>query len=267
MKLNLPQFPSNKELFAHLVANKAEFIEISKAVKKEADAWAMPDVQRMPAIVGKAAGVANDTADSIERTIVANTYYWMDSHEDVHIPGIFSKAISEKTPFHLHDHIFQIAAKVGKPRKAYEQAINWRDLGVNKDGQTQALFVDSTILRKLNEPVFDAYKDNEINQHSVGMIYVRMALAINDPEYKEEYAEWQKHIDKIGNREVPEKKGYFWAQYEAKLPEFSCVLEGSNILTPTLEAGKASTVIAPEQSTQEQPRKSMFASIGSKINN
>lgn len=266
MRLSLPQFPSNKHLFAHLVANKAEFIEISKAVKKDADSWAMPAVDRMPAIVGKASIGSNDTADVIERTIVANTYYWMDSHDDVHIPGLFSKAISEKTPYHLHDHIFQIAAKVGKPIKAYEQAINWRDLGINKDGQTQALFVDSRILKALNAAIFDAYKNGEVDQHSVGMIYVRMALAINDPEYKEEFAEWNKVFPKLGNQEAAEKKGYFWSQYEAKLPEFSAVLEGSNILTPTMPAkGNTSTETAPSTDTREQPRKGRFASIGSKF--
>ena len=252
MRLALPKFDNKKALFAYLVSNKADLIDISKSVVKFADSWDMPDVQRMPSIIGKASIGGNDTSDAIERTIIPNTYYWMDSHDDVHIPGIFAKAISEKMPFHLHDHIFQVSAKVGKPIKAYEQAINWRDLGIQKDGQTQALFVDSKILKSFNRQIFEAYKDNEVDQHSVGMMYVRMALAVNDPEYKEEYAEWQKHIGKIGNPERAEEKGYFWAHYEAKLREFSAVLQGSNELTPTLPAGK-STQDAPSEDTQKEP--------------
>lgn len=267
MKLQLPQFSTNKELFAYLMANKSQLIDMKKSATKTADCWATPAAEKTVQIVGKAAAENKDTADTIHRTVIPNTYLWMDSHDDVHIPGIFSKAISEKTPWHLHDHLFQITAKVGVPQKVYERFINWRDLGVDKDGQTVSLFADTRIERKLNSQVFDAYKDNEINQHSVGMIYVRLALAMNDEDYKEAFALWNTYLPQLGNPERAEAKGYFWAVQEAKLPEFSCVLEGSNSLTPTIDATDKGTANAPEQSTQEQPRKSMFASIGDKINN
>ena len=32
---------------------------------------------------------------SIKRMIIGNTYNWMDSHDDVHMKGIFTKSIQE----------------------------------------------------------------------------------------------------------------------------------------------------------------------------
>jgi hypothetical protein len=96
--------------------------------------------------------------------------------------------------------------------------------------------MDSDIMKGYNATMFEQYKDDQVDQHSVGMMYVKMELAVNDPEYKEEFAEWNKHIDNLGNKEEAEKEGMFWAVYEAKLIEISAVLAGSNPITPTLDA-------------------------------
>jgi len=77
--------------------------------------------------------------------------------------------------------------------------------------------------------------NGSINQHSVGMQYVKIDLAVNDPEEEEEYATWNKYKDEVINLEKAEEQGFFWAVTEAKLIEISCVIAGSNELTPTLE--------------------------------
>ena len=69
-----------------------------------------------------------------------------------------------------------------------------------------------------------------VDQHSVGMQYVKIDLAVNDEDYEEEYKLWQDNIDQIGNKEQAEQKGYFWLVREAKLIEISAVLLGSNEL-------------------------------------
>jgi hypothetical protein len=66
------------------------------------------------------------------------------------------------------------------------------------------------------------------------MQYVRMDLAVNDDEYKDEFKTWQEVYPLLGNPEEADKDGYFWAVREAKLIEVSAVLLGSNVLTPTL---------------------------------
>lgn len=220
-----------------ILANKAEVIRLKKAQVKFTDAlkYTLPHGEGIT--VKADANGTTDTNDIIYRTIVGNTYLWMDSHDDVHIPGIFTKSINEneKSILHLHDHLYRLTAKVGSPQKVYEKEINWTDLGVAKAGFTTALLMDTAIKKGLNTQIFEMYKDNEINQHSVGMSYVKLALAVNDQKEKEEFNTWNKYINLIGNQDKALSKGYFWAVTEAKLFEISAVIAGSNELTPTLQ--------------------------------
>jgi len=183
----------------------------------------------------------SDNEKAIKRTIVGNTYMWMDSHDDVHAKNVFTKSIKErqKSIFHLHDHKFEITAKVGEPINVYEKELSWSEFGVNKVGNTTALLMDSEILKDYNSQIFNEYKAGRITQHSVGMQYVKIDLAVNDEEYEEEFKVWQDNIDSLGNKELAEEKGFFWFVREAKLIEISAVLLGSNGLTPTLENKRA----------------------------
>lgn len=232
-------FATKKELFKYLSENKAELIELKKAARKFSDDTGFLTFVVADTVANKAKYLYenNEDAGTLQRTIVANTYNWMDSHGDVHLSGLFGKSISErgnKIP-HLHDHVFTLDARVGKPKSFAEKAISWRELGVGKTGMTEALFMESEIRRSYNEKVFNDYLNNDVDQHSVAMQYVKIELAINDPEeYPNEYAVWQKVITLLGNRKAAEEAGYFWVVSEAKLIEVSAVLLGSNELTPTL---------------------------------
>ena len=179
----------------------------------------------------------------------------MDNHEDVHDKGCFAKTIKErsKSVFHLHDHEFKITSKVGEPLKIYEESIKWKDLGINKEGDTQALFMDTEIIKDYNPRIFNEYKTGKIQQHSVGMQYVKVELAVNDDEFEEEYKNWTDYINTLGNKDQAESKGYFWIVKEAKLIEISAVLLGSNELTPTLGEQK----IEPSNDTQTEAEKSL----------
>jgi hypothetical protein len=228
-----------------IVANKEELIRLKKSANKFSDAVSL---ETESPIVIKAENSSNDTLEIMYRTIVGNTYNWMDSHDDVHIDGLFTKSISEneKKILHLHDHLYRLTAKVGSPQSVYEKEISWVDLGVAKVGTTKALMMDTAIKKNLNSQIFDMYLSKEINQHSVGMSYVKLYLAVNDDKYKEEFTVWNKYFPMIGNPQRALDKGYFWAVTDAKLFEISAVIAGSNELTPTLE---------PKQITQiEEPK-------------
>jgi len=237
---------------SEIVKNKAEIISLKKAEIKTVKGG-LTNVSKTSAIKG----VFKDNELSLERTIVGNTYLWMDSHDDVHAKNIFAKSIKEnKSIFHLHDHEFKITAKVGEPKSVYEQEIAWKDLGVDKSGMTQALLMDTEIMKEYNSQIFAEYKANRVNQHSVGMVYVKIDLAVNDEEYEEEYKTWIDNVDSIGNKDKAEEKGYFWFVREAKLIEISAVLMGSNELTPTMqedteEADKVTSTTEPTIVTPE----------------
>ena len=207
--------------------------------------------------------VNEDTDKMLKRTIVGNTYMWMDSHDDVHAKGVFAKSIKERqnSIFHLHDHKFEITAKVGEPTKVYEKDLLWSDFGVDKAGSTTALLMDSEILKNYNTQIFNEYKSGRITQHSVGMQYVKIDLAVNDDEYEDEYKVWQDNIESIGNKELAEEKGFFWLVREAKLIEISAVLLGSNSLTPTLENKEAVSNTSKTEPTNVTQLKQLLTSI------
>lgn len=239
-----------------IVENKAELKALKKAEIKTVKGGLNAVLPKGSKVIK---GVFKDGDDSLERTIIGNTYLWMDSHEDVHAKGCFAKTIKEraKSIFHLHDHEFKITSKVGEPIKIYEQSIKWKDLGINKEGSTEALFMDSEIFKDYNAQIFNEYKSGKINQHSVGMQYVKLDLAVNDEDYEYEFKVWQDNIDSIGNKEAVEEKGYFWLVREAKLIEISAVLLGSNELTPTLGETKNIKVEAEEITSQMEAEKSL----------
>lgn len=231
-----------------LISKKSELIALKKADIKIVKGGVSSTLQHKL----KSNKATIDNENTIERTIIGNTYNWMDSHDDVHAKGVFSKSIKERKAqvFHLHDHEFKITSKVGEPIDIYENEISWKELGIEKSGNTQALFLDSEIKKEYNDKIFNAYKSGQITNHSVGMQYVKIDLAVNDEEYEDEFKIWNDNIDSLGNKEKAEDKGFFWLVREAKLIEISAVLIGSNELTPTLEAVNNTSKQEPSNDTQ-----------------
>ena len=251
--LGIPTFATKLETIKWVVANKKELISVKKAAIKHCEPYTTSlTINKRSAF--KADNSTNDTDDVIRRTIVGNTYYWMDSHEDVHVSNNFAKSIKESKGriFHRHDHINQVTAKVGRFDKVYEESIKWSDLGVNKTGKTEAIMADSDIMRVYNESVFQQYKDGDIDQHSVGMYYVKLDVAANDPSSKEEYKNWLEVYPKLGNPEKADEAGYMFIVREARLIEISAVTNGSNSLTPTLEAKTIEALEAENKELQDE---------------
>lgn len=241
MKINVPY--TGAESFKWLKENKAALIDMKKSETKNADAFLCgPGYSSTVKSVGTSGHLyANDFDKGIlKRAIVVNTFNWLDSHGDVHLNGLFSKSIAErgKRILHLYDHKRElIGSKVGEPISWSEKLIRWSELGVSKDGMTGTLYLESEIRKDMNKDVYDKYAADEVDQHSVGMQYVRVDLAVNAPGdkwYEDEYKVWLEVFPLIGNPEKAEGVGYFWAVREAKAIEGSAVLLGSNELTPTL---------------------------------
>ena len=234
------EFKTIKDRNKYLIENQKEIISLKKAQIKACDPFILNDRIEVKRNTIKAEAGDNenkDTDDVIYRTVVGNSYLWLDSHEDVHMKNCFKASLAQKEASrvsHLHDHIHQITAKVGKFLEVYESDISWSDLGIEKSGKTQALFGYSEIQKEMNESVFKQYKNGDIDQHSVGMRYISVKFALNDKDYPEAYAEWNKVYPMLGNPEKADERGYFYCVYEAGLIEISCVLNGSNELTPTL---------------------------------
>lgn len=253
-------FATRSELQAYVRENKSDLAQFKRASIKHADSFGthsmghLAEGNKSAPIEKLITSTDRDTETEIFRTIIGNTYYYMDSHRDVHVKGCFTKSISQREAkrfAHLHDHKYSLEAKVGTFENIVESELSWRELGVDIDGTTWALVADSRIQRSLNQNIFNQYKSGEIDQHSVGMYYVRMDLAIDDPDDEEHYKHWVELIDRIANREEAEKIGYFWVVREAKLVEISAVIAGSNPITPTISVSKAAE--PPHETKTEEP--------------
>ena len=123
----------------------------------------------------------------------------------------------------------------GTDLNAYTESYLWKDLGYPYPGTTEALVFGSVIKRERNTYMFDQYRKGRVNNHSVGMGYVKIELAADDKSEDEYYNNWDKYIDQIANKEVAEDAGYFWVVKEAKVIEGSAVPVGSNTATPTYD--------------------------------
>lgn len=229
-----------------IIKNKSELIAIKKGVIKHSDTVCTLPMKNISETIKLEIG-----DDTTNKRVVANTYYWLDSHGDVHVKGIFTKSIKESVIFHFDNHNHSFASKVGEVKSVKEITINWQDLGVEKDGTTICLIGETELIEDYNKQIYNAYKNNQITQHSVGMQYVTIDLAVNNPLETEYYKRWNEVYPMLGNPEKADEMGYFWIVREAKLKEYSSVLwNGSNSLTPTIEDKTEAEEITSETTTE-----------------
>lgn len=233
------EFDSKEDLFKALVENKKELVSIKKSVTKNADAVSYGYVENISknADAEKAIAAA-DLPDTLNVKVVINTTNFLDSHGDVHISGIWNKSVKDNSSFlHLQEHIRDFDKVISDNAKGSVASMTWKQLGLPYEGKTEALIFESTIDRLRNGFMLKQYANGWVKNHSVGMRYVNIDLAINsEAEWDKEYKEtWDKYYSDIANKETADERGYFWAVTEAKIVEGSAVVMGSNTATPTLE--------------------------------
>lgn len=239
-----------KELFKFLIDNEKTLIAQKKFEIKRGDSFyhsGTLENQKGKVIKASTGSLLNKT--ELEVTSIINTTYWYDSHGDVHIDGLWKKSLAEtKQLYLLQEHSMTFKGIISDQVRAYVKSVSWRSLGVDFDGYTEALVFESNVKQSRNGYMFEQYRDGNVKNHSVGMRYVTIDLALNDEDYPAYKALWDKYIDKIANRSEVEESGYFWPVTQAKVVEGSAVPIGSNIMTPT-ESVKNT---APPAGTQQR---------------
>lgn len=235
--ITLPDYSDKSKLIDFLIENKSALIAQKKASIKQADAISYnPYLVRDNGVTVKAESsqVSNDLTKIKVRSII-NTTKLFDSHGDVHIDQLWNKSLKEtKDHYLVNQHDFSFEGIISDNVKAFAKQYSWAELGYPFEGQTQALVFDSVIDKNESPIMFDRYAKGKVKNHSVGMRYVKVAMAVNDDRYKDEYAVWNKYIDQIANLEDVMDAGYFFAVTEAKVIEGSAVVKGSNYATPTM---------------------------------
>lgn len=230
-------FCSVDERNKKLKDNKHILITQKKAQTKFSDSFDYSSVLVNKLISSNKAEGDQNLRDELKAVLVINTTNILDSHNDVHLNGIWNKTVREnKNMLLLNQHRQTFEGIISDDIKASVKKYTWKELGYNADGETEALVFTTVLHKERNPYMFEQYERGRVKQHSVGMIYVKVELAINSDKdyYKEEKTTWDKYIDLIINKKDAERVGYFWAVLEAKAVEGSAVVFGSNPITPTI---------------------------------
>lgn len=246
------EFDSREDLFKALIENKKELVSIRKSVIKNADAVSFGYVENISKNGANKAIASADLPQTLSVKVVINTTNFLDSHGDVHINGIWNKSVKDNGTFlHLQEHERDFDKVISDNAKGSVASMTWKELGLPYEGKTEALIFESTIDKLRNGFMLKQYANGWVKNHSVGMKYVNIDLAINsNAEWDKEYKEvWDTYYDVIANKETADERGYFWAVTEAKIIEGSAVVMGSNSATPTLENKEAVTDTSENEPT------------------
>lgn len=255
------QFSTREDMFKALRDEKETLIAQKKMMTKEADSVFYIHIPKnLKGETVKADMVDFSSINTLKMDLVINTTNVMDSHSDVHLKGIWKKSVKEKKDLYLlQEHRMKFDHIITDNVKASTQIMSWKDVGASFSGDTEALVFSVEANKDRNPFMFEQYAKGFVKNHSVGMRYVKMELALNsESKYDiDEKENWDKYIDEIANKEEAEDQGYFWAVTEAKIIEGSAVPVGSNKFTPTLnieskEAVLDTSIEAAEQALQEK---------------
>jgi hypothetical protein len=238
------------DLFAYLRVNKENLIQAKKGSLKLCDSVVStvvvtPRESKEHTSSTKAESNSEEepsSPDTLKVTIVANTANIVDSHMDMLTDDAYTESIKARgsTIPHILDHNQSAVGHIGDVTKVYTKSIDLKTLGLASEGTTTALLMDSTVRKDYNEQAFKFYAAGKINQHSIGLTYGEIHMAINSKheEDKVEKAVWDEFYPKVINKDVVDKRGYFWVVPKVDVRENSAVLFGSNPLTPTLSISK-----------------------------
>ena len=251
------QFETQKELFKALKENKKSLISLKKSIEKRADSVNYLSTEIENKQINKSEDSNITDPNKLQVKVVINTTNFIDSHNDLHVNGIWNKSVSDnanKGFLHLQEHDRDFDKVISDNAKGYVESVSWKSLGLPYNGKTEALIFDSTIEKERNEFMFKQYSKGWVKNHSVGMRYVKIDLAINsESEFdKEEKEIWDKYYPVVANKEVADERGYFWVVSEAKIIEGSAVVMGSNSATPTISV-ENKTEADNITSEQEEP--------------
>jgi hypothetical protein len=245
---SLAQVSGNiKESFEIIKANKAELIKEKKAMLKNH----ISVTPKMFASTSTDFDIKSliDLKDD-EVFVVGNSVGFYDSHGDVSLRGSWTKTAKERggsIPI-IKDHIYKIDNLYAKNLGAYVLDIPIKALGYDAIGTTEVIGFK---IKPYLEADMQKYMDVVINQHSMGLSYVSISLAMNDKQEEGEYKAWQQYYNQIINKEDADRDGYFWGIHEQKGHELSSVVFASNTFTPAF-LNKKSLLVEPSADTQKQ---------------
>ena len=185
MLFDKTKFRTKEEMFKFLVENKQQLIDQKKATIKEADGIGLASIRAVKAFSGtnKAAGEREGEIDVLAAINTTNVF---DSHDDVHLPSLWDKSLGEnRSLLHVQEHKsreFKMIIASGLDLKAFTNTYTFKELGFDYEGQTEALMFQSNVKKSRNAYMYGQYKDGYVENHSVGMRYIKLIMCINSED-------------------------------------------------------------------------------------
>ena len=247
-------FETEKELFSALkTANDLIIAKKKSAILSTVEKglnFSTKDVKKNP---------FTTTAKGIEQKEgfiypIINTIGYLDSHNDLHVNGIWNKSAAEQVGkvHYVADHVIGVQNLIAHKSHVniMVEDISWTSVGYNYPGTTQALVFEIEEKNLMHEKAQQLLEKNLPVENSVRMQYVNIVLCLDSSAKEDEEfrANYNKYHPLIANKDEFEEIRYFYAVLEAKIVgEGSMVLEGSNSATRTLSTKD----IEPSTDTQE----------------
>lgn len=236
-------FKDKKDLFKELKANKEQIIDAKKAE-------IIKSFEKGVAVTARPLD-SSKFGDSIKEVSNDDNYYYiavnstriLDSHDDLHIDGIWKRTVKNQQGknYLVDTHVLGINTTIARKEyiEIFTAIVPFSMIGKSYDGDTEVL-IYKVRKDKIISPIAKEWLDSgDSIEASVRMQYVDIELALNSDakEDKDEKKVYDKYIDIIANKEDFENEiYYFWAVKEAKnVMESSLVLFGSNNATGQIE--------------------------------
>lgn len=250
-------FANKQELFIALKKHKNLIIDCKKAVKFSTSTKANTSLLEKTGDTSKEIHVKENHS-----LHVINTTKVLDSHNDLHLDGLWSKSVKEqrdKTYF-LVNHTMGVGSVIAYPKDVSMRTItvSFKDLGFDFEGNTQALVFEIDQKNVRHEEAKHIIENKIAIEHSIRMSYIKIDLAINsdDKEFKAEKEAWDKFYPLVANKDVADERGHMWLIKEAAIEgEGSMVLGGSNHVTPMINSKGDHDIDDEEEEIKEKGSK------------
>lgn len=187
--------------------------------------------------------------------IAVNSTRILDSHDDLHIDGIWKKSIKDQQGknYLVLDHDLSIKSVVVRKEhiEMFTAKVPFSMIGKPYEGDTEVLVYKFAKTQIKDESVKEWLDSGDSIEGSVRMQYVTILLALdsNDPIDATEKKNYDDYIDQIANKNDYEYIYYFFIIKEAKnVKESSLVVFGSNSATGNI----SNNTTEPVKTTQEQ---------------
>jgi hypothetical protein len=178
-----------------------------------------------------------------------NFYYFavnstriLDSHDDLHVDGIWKKSVQEiqGKNYFVEDHELEISKVITRKEhiEIFTAKVPFSLIGKPYQGNTEILVYKIAKNQIKNDKVKEWLESGDSIECSVRMQYVTILLALdsNNPEDATEKKNYDDYIDLIANKSDFEYIPYFFVIKEAKnVKESSLVPFGSNSATGVVQ--------------------------------